>query len=276
MELFVGIDIGSTHIKLAILDADQQICALGGVPTGSRFNANAMDALADLLRKHGYKQTEVAYTVSTGYGRKLFKISNENINELTANVEGAVFMAPAGTQIRTIINIGGQDTKVITLDQAGNLSNFVMNDKCAAGTGRFLDIAARNLETDIEQLGDLHLQANDKPLPINSTCAVFAESEIISLLAAGHRADEIACGVHYSIARRIARLASRLKIEDDILFDGGPALNKGMIDALENELMRKVHIHEMPQHTTAIGAAIYAYKQAKMPEIGPITKTRYA
>ncbi len=131
--------------------------------------------------------------------------------------------------------------------------------RCRHGT--FLDIAARNLEVDVEDLGKLHFQAIDRPLPINSTCAVFAESEIISLLAAGHNTSEIACGIHYSIAKRIARLASRIQLNDDVLFDGGPALNAGMIDALENELMRKVIVQPHPQYTTAIGASFYALQQ---------------
>ncbi len=133
-----------------------------------------------------------------------------------------------------------------------------MNDKCAAGTGRFLELAARNLELDIEELSNLHFEAGNVPLPINSTCAVFAESEIISLLSAGHKKCEIVAGVHYSIAKRITRLAGRINIEDAILFDGGTALNRGMITALEDEFMRKIIVAEFPEITTAIGAAIIA------------------
>jgi len=133
-----------------------------------------------------------------------------------------------------------------------------MNDKCAAGTGRFLDISARNLEVEVDQMEILHFEAKDTPLPINSTCAVFAESEIISLLAAGHQSSEIASGIHYSIAKRIVRMAGRGRVEDSVLFDGGTALNKGMVDALENELMRPVFVNPFPQFTTAFGAALAA------------------
>jgi predicted CoA-substrate-specific enzyme activase len=254
MTYFVGIDIGSTTIKIAIIDEKKNIVAKGNAPTGSRFNQNAVDALDLLLFRNKLNKEDIAYTVSTGYGRKLFKDSDENVNEITANAVGAREMKN-GVEIRTIINVGGQDTKVILLDKNGDISNFVMNDKCAAGTGRFLDIAARNLEVDVIELGDLHYESKDTPLPVNSTCAVFAESEIISLLAAGHKTSEIVSGIHYSVARRIARLASRVRIEDGVLFDGGAALNKGMVEALENELMREIHIHEFPQCTTAIGAA---------------------
>ncbi len=261
MKYFVGIDIGSTAIKLAVLNEGENICALGQSPTGSRFNQNTEDTLDRLFAENHMDKSLIAYTVTTGYGRKLFKSGDEKINELTSNVEGAIFMAQKDSNIQTIINIGGQDTKIIQLDRHNQMTNFVMNDKCAAGTGRFLDIAARNLEVDVEDLEKLHFQALNRPLTINSTCAVFAESEIISLLASGHNTSEIACGIHYSIAKRIARLASRIQLNDDVLFDGGPALNGGMIDALENELMRKVIVHPHPQFTTAIGASFYALKQ---------------
>ena len=255
MKYFVGIDIGSTTIKIAIINEEKELVARGASPTGSRFNQNAVDALDLLLFRNNIKKEDITYTVSTGYGRKLFKDSDENVNELTANAVGARVFQQDGVKIRTIINVGGQDTKVILLDENGDIKNFVMNDKCAAGTGRFLDIAARNLEVDIIDMGSLHFEAKNSPLPVNSTCAVFAESEIISLLAAGHHVNEIVSGIHYSIARRISRLAARGRIEDDVLFDGGTALNKGMVEALENELMRKIHIHPHPQFTTAIGSA---------------------
>jgi len=255
MPYFVGIDIGSTSIKIAIIDENGKLIALNESPTGSRFNQNAIDALTSLLAKNNIEEENISYTVSTGYGRRLFKKSDENINEITANAMGAKFQQNGYSKIRTIINVGGQDTKVISLTEDGDVKNFVMNDKCAAGTGRFLDMAARNLEVDIEELGDLHFEAHDSPLPVNSTCAVFAESEIISLLAAGHKKSEIVSGIHYSIARRITRLAGRIGMEDGVVFDGGAALNSGMANALENELMRKVYIQPQPQFTTAIGAA---------------------
>ncbi len=261
MKYFIGIDIGSTTIKIAIIDENKNLVAKGSSPTGSRFNKNAMDALDLLMFRNKIDKKDIAFTVSTGYGRKLFKNSDDNVNELTANAVGARVYQQNGVKIRTIINVGGQDTKVILLDDEGNIKNFVMNDKCAAGTGRFLDIAARNLEVDIVEMEALHFEAKDSPLPVNSTCAVFAESEIISLLAAGHQVNEIVSGIHYSIARRISRLAARGRIEDDVLFDGGTALNKGMVEALENELMRNIYVHPYPQFTTAIGSAHIALKK---------------
>jgi len=258
MQYFVGVDIGSTTIKIVLVDESGKMIDKIGSPTGSMFNKNALDSLDRLLASNNLTKEEISYIVSTGYGRKLFKISNENINELTANAKGARNCLGNDKKVKTIINVGGQDTKVIILDENGKMTNFFMNDKCAAGTGRFLDISARNLEVEVDQLEILHFEAKDTPLPINSICAVFAESEIISLLAAGHQSSEIASGIHYSIAKRIVRLAGRGRVEDAVLFDGGTALNKGMVDALENELMRPVYVNDYPQFTTAFGAALIA------------------
>ncbi|MDP2879184.1 MAG: acyl-CoA dehydratase activase, partial [Sulfuricella sp.] len=154
--------------------------------------------------------------------------------------------------------IGGQDSKAIQIDDTGNVSNFAMNDKCAAGTGRFLDVAARNLDIDLEELGDYHFNGKGAPLTINSTCTVFAESEIIGLLANGHGKEEIIAGIHYSIAKRTVRLAKRVGIEGRVYFDGGPALNKGLVAAIQDELGRELVVPEHPQTTTAFGAAILA------------------
>lgn len=258
MQYYVGVDIGSTTIKIVLIGETGKIIDKIASPTGSMFNKNAMDSLNHLLAANNIAIEDINYIVSTGYGRKLFKAGNENVNELTANAIGARGSLGDDKQIKTIINVGGQDTKVILLDDNGKMTNFFMNDKCAAGTGKFLDICARNLEVEVDQLEVLHFEAKDTPLPINSVCAVFAESEIISLLAGGHSTSEIASGIHYSIAKRIVRLAGRGRVEDDVLFDGGTALNKGMIDAMENELMRPVYVNEFPQFTTAFGAALVA------------------
>ena len=258
MKYFVGVDIGSTTIKIVLINEAGEIIDKIVSPTGSMFNKNALDSLDRLLIANNLTIDDISYMVSTGYGRKLFKTSNENVNELTANAKGAVNCLENGNKVKTIINVGGQDTKVIILDDRGKMTNFFMNDKCAAGTGKFLDISARNLEVDVDQLEILHFEAKDTPLPINSICAVFAESEIISLLADGHQSSEIASGIHYSIAKRIVRLAGRGRVEDAVLFDGGTALNKGMVDALENELMRPVYVNDFPQFTTSFGAALIA------------------
>ncbi len=258
MACFTGIDIGSTSIKIVVVDEAGQVLGHSTNPTGSRFRRNAVTALEALLQKHGLSTTDVNYTVSTGYGRKLFKDADESLSEITANGIGATHVEGLPGKVSTIINIGGQDLKVIHLDNEGLVTNFVMNDKCAAGTGRFLEMTARNLEVDVDELGDLHLADEGLPMSINSTCTVFAESEIISLLAQGNSPERIAGGVHYSIARRVVRLAKRIGIQEVILFDGGPALNRGLVTAMEDELMCAVHVPAVPQITTALGAAIHA------------------
>lgn len=261
MSYFAGIDIGSTAIKAAVVDAEGALIGTHIAPTGSSFHKNAMETFEALLARHGIGREAVKFITATGYGRKLFKEADDSISEITANAVGAFEAGKAYGGVRTIINIGGQDSKAIQIDIHGNVSNFAMNDKCAAGTGRFLDVAARNLEIDLEELGDYHFGGHGTPLTINSTCAVFAESEIIGLLAKGHGKEEIVAGIHYSIARRTVRLAKRVGIEDRVYFDGGPALNKGLVAALQDELGRELVIPAEPQTTTAFGAAMLARSQ---------------
>lgn len=258
MIYFAGIDVGSTAIKVAVVDENGKVAGVHVTSSGSLFHKNSIDALNTLLNKLGLQREDVRYLIATGYGRKLFKEADDSISEITANAIGAFEAGKAYGGVRTIINIGGQDSKAIQIDNTGNVVNFAMNDKCAAGTGRFLDVAARNLELNLEDLGDCHFQASSAPLNINSTCTVFAESEIIGLLAKGHGKAEIIAGIHYSIATRTVRLAKRVGIEDRVYFDGGPALNKGLVAAIQDELGRELVVPEYPQTTTAFGAAILA------------------
>ncbi len=258
MRCFAGVDIGSTAIKIVLIDEAEEIRAYKITPTGSHFHRNTLEALDALLEDSGIRREEVLYITSTGYGRKLFKEADETVSEITANAVGALRAGGACGRIRTVINIGGQDSKVILLDDDGHVSNFVMNDRCAAGTGRFLEMAARNLEVGVDELGEYHLNCRGAPVVINSTCTVFAESEIISLLAENHDRGEIIAGIHHSIARRTLRLAKRIGIEEKVLFDGGPALNRGLVAAMEDELMREVVVPDLPQITTALGAALVA------------------
>ncbi len=258
MNYYAGIDIGSTSIKTVLINENETIIDSSTIATGSLFHKNTMEAYSALLNDNNLCQDDVAYIVSTGYGRKLFKEADETISEITANAVGAAKIGKKSGQVRTIINIGGQDLKVISLDDDGHVVNFAMNDKCAAGTGRFLEMTARNLEIEVDALGSLHLQAEGIPITINSTCTVFAESEIISLLANNYRMEDIVAGIHYSIAKRVVRLARRLGVKETIFFDGGPAMNAGLVTAMEDELMRPVVVPEQPQITTAIGAALIA------------------
>jgi predicted CoA-substrate-specific enzyme activase len=258
MNYFAGIDIGSTAIKVALVDEPGRIAGVHVSASGSLFHKNAKEALARLLTELDIHQDDVHYLIATGYGRKLFKEADDSISEITANAIGAHEAGKVFGGVRTIINIGGQDSKAIQIDIDGHVTNFAMNDKCAAGTGRFLDVAARNLEIDLEELGDYHFNSTGAPMTINSTCTVFAESEIIGLLARGHGKGSIIAGIHHSIAKRTVRLAKRVGIEDRVYFDGGPALNKGLVAAIEDELQRELVVPEHPQTTTAFGAATLA------------------
>lgn len=259
MQYFAGIDIGSTTIKIVLTDEQENMAASLVCPTGSHFHKNTLAAFQNLLERENIHRDAIQCIYSTGYGRKLFKEADDSISEITANAIGARKIGARIGNVKTIINIGGQDLKIITLDDEGHIKNFAMNDKCAAGTGRFLEMTSRNLEVEVDELGDYHQKSSSVPLTINSTCTVFAESEIIGLLANGSGKEQIIAGIHYSIAKRVVRLTKRMGIiEELVLFDGGPAMNSGLVTAIEDELMRKVVVPETPQITTAYGAALIA------------------
>ncbi|MCW8839260.1 MAG: acyl-CoA dehydratase activase [Thiovulaceae bacterium] len=260
MQYFAGIDIGSTAIKIALVDENKELVAHKISASGSMFYKYAKQSLSELLKENNINENDLVYTVATGYGRKLFKEADENISEITANALGARAAAKDKCEIKTIINIGGQDSKAISLDSEGNVVNFAMNDRCAAGTGKFLDVVAMNLELEVDELGKYHFKSEGTPLAINSTCAVFAESEIIGLLGNDNSVEDIVAGVHYSIAKRIIKLVKRVGIKENIYFDGGPALNEGLVNAIENELGKEIFIPEFPQITTSYGAAILAHE----------------
>lgn len=256
MKYFAGIDIGSTAIKISVVDENKNLIGSKISASGSMFYKYAQETLDALISELGFNNNDIVYIVATGYGRKLYKEADENISEITANAIGARAAASEFGEIKTIINIGGQDSKAISLDSEGNVVNFAMNDRCAAGTGKFLDVVALKLEMDVNMLGEYHFRSKGTPLSVSSTCAVFAESEIIGLLGNDHSIEDIVCGVHYSIAKRIVKLVKRVGIKEGIYFDGGPALNDGLVNAIENEIGQRIFVPKHPQITTSFGAAI--------------------
>lgn len=266
MNLVAGIDVGSTTTKAVVME-DSKILGSKVSATGTNCRRTANSLLEGILDNIGRTKSDVHYVVSTGYGRRMIDFSNEAVTEISANVKGASwFMAQGrpigsplqnGTKIRTLINIGGQDCKVISLDEKGMMADFVMNDKCAAGTGRFLEVMSCILEVELERLGAVSLRSKE-PLPINSLCTVFGESEVISLLSQGKSVEDIAAGIHRAIAKRIGAMVRRVGLHEAVFFDGGPALNEGLRHALEEELGAKVFVPSEPQIVTAIGAAIIA------------------
>ena len=260
--LVAGIDVGSTTSKV-VLALGPETAGWAVAPTGANSRKTVARLLAGLLETAGHKRSQVARVVATGYGRRLVDFADESVSEITAIARGAAaHAASAGKKMpRTIIDIGGQDSKVIALDEGGILRDFAMNDKCAAGTGRFLEVMARAMEVELDQLGALSQRAA-AVLPVNSLCTVFAESEVISLLAQGEEPRNIIAGIHASIAKRIAAMVRKVGLAKPAFFVGGPALNAGLRRALENELGMKLAVPKQPQIVAALGAASIAAASA--------------
>ena len=247
----VGIDLGSTAIKIVIVK-EREIIWKKVAPTVPGQEAFALDMMREGLNKLAGTREDVERIAVTGYGRSLISEAQVIIDEVSANAWGAFLLS--GGEARTVINIGGQDIKIISIDTDGNLVNFKMNDKCAAGTGRFFEMAGRILATPVSKFGALAEKA-DNPVNLNSTCVVFAESEIVSLMAKDTKKENIIQGLHESIARRIAAMMGDSMLEDDVYLDGGSASNLGLVQALEDEIFHEVHVLAAPQFTVAYGAA---------------------
>jgi len=254
MNFKIGLDLGSTAIKMVVLNGEE-VVNRKHVPTAPGQEVRAQKLIDEALAELGISQNHIHGIVSTGYGKKLFMGANKHIDEITANALG-LFKSNNG-EACTIINIGGQDLKVLTLSDTGQVVDFKMNDKCAAGTGRFFELVARLLDTPIEDFEHLSRFAETE-LELNSTCVVFAESEIVSLLAKGESKDSIIKGLHSSVARRAAGLMGHMLLQGQgvIYLDGGPAQNKGLVEAMEDELLCEVKVLPYPQFTVAYGAAL--------------------
>ena len=251
----VGIDIGSLVTKVVLLDDSKMIDFRINRSTYN-FKKIGHDLFDDLLEKNNLKRSDV-YIMSTGYGRNSIDIADDRITEITAHAKGVQFYFP---EAHSVIDIGGQDSKAIVISKkTGKVIDFQMNDKCAAGTGRFLEVMAHALEVPIEEIGTLALQSN-KPAAISSTCTVFAESEVISLFARGASKIDIASGIHKSIARRVSGMAKRIGVAPLLVFCGGVAKNIAVEKYLEIELGFEIVRPEYPQLTGAIGAALIAQK----------------
>lgn len=262
MNLFAGVDIGSTTAKCVITDENDNMLVFEHIPTEYDRNVSGEKILKQAMDKLGVSEADIAYIVSTGYGRKSFLRANANIPEIIAHGLGTYKLMP-GT--RTIIDIGGQDSKVISLDDLGNVERFEMNDKCAAGTGRFFEVLThRLLGIEMDELSDLILKSQH-PIEISSMCTIFAESEIISHLSQETPVEDIAAGTGYSIARRILSQSKSARIEmiEPIVFSGGAANNDGIRAIFEKLIGKPVIAAPRPQCTAAMGAAIRALKDAK-------------
>ena len=257
MTYFVGVDIGSLATKCVVVNKTGEVVSSAVVATGARVSVAADSALAAAARAGDIELAHVARTVATGYGRKRVN-ADWRITEITCHARGAIHLFP-GT--RTVLDIGGQDTKAIRIGAGGEVANFVMNDKCAAGTGRFLEVMARALEVDLDDLGPLSLQSTT-PQTISSFCTVFGESEVVSHVANGAEVADIARGLHQAISHRVAGLLKRVGVESELTMSGGVARNIGMRCALEKALGTTFNVHPDAQLIGALGAALIARDRA--------------
>jgi predicted CoA-substrate-specific enzyme activase len=254
MAYAAGVDVGSTQTKAIIVNEAKEIVARALIDTGANVVLAAETAYQDALKSGNIREEEVEYVVGTGYGRYRVTFGNTQVTEISCHARGAAHMFP---RTQTVLDMGGQDTKAIRVKPTGEVWDFCMNDKCAAGTGRFLGAAASALEIALDKLGPVALQA-ERPVRISTTCTVFAESEVLSWLGKGKKIEDILWGVHLSIASRSIALLRRVGIEEEITFTGGVARNIGMIKALEQGLGLKINTSEESHFMGALGAALFA------------------
>ena len=255
----LGIDSGSTSTNAVIMDQDRKIRAFSVVRTGAKSGVSAEKALKDVLEKASLEREDLSWIVSTGYGRVSIAFADENVTEISCHGKGAHYFNPT---IRTILDIGGQDSKAIHLNEQGEVRDFVMNDKCAAGTGRFLEMIARTLEVSLDELGAIALASTEK-IEITSMCSVFAESEVISLIANNKEKADIAAGVCGAIANKASGLLRRVGMEPAFMMTGGVAKNPGVVRAVEEKIGEKLYICQEPEIVGATGAALYALEKMK-------------
>jgi len=252
-----GCDIGSLTGKAVIL-SDGEIISYSIVPASVRPERSAANAMNEALSRVSLRMDDIEYTIGTGYGRAKVPFANDNVSEITCHARGVARLLPS---VRTIIDIGGQDVKVISLDPDGNVEDFRMNDKCAAGTGRFLEVMAKALELDLQDLARVSLESR-QPCVISSTCSVFAETEVITLAADGAEIPDIAAGIHRAIANRLISLVKSVGFKKDFTVTGGVAKNEGVMRFLEDELGPAKRLPEDPQIVGALGAALVAKQRA--------------
>lgn len=250
---FLGIDIGSTASKCVVVNSEGEIVGKGLYGSGAGTNG-PKTAIGAALAEAGIPIEDIAYSCATGYGRNLLDWADMTLSELSCHAKGAGMLFPTA---KTVIDIGGQDAKVLRIGEGGRLENFAMNDKCAAGTGRFLDVMASVFQCTVSDLQDYDAQST-KVASISSTCTVFAESEVISKLAAGEKIADIVAGIHESVAERTAGLAKRVGIGPEVAMTGGVALNEGLRDRLARKIGHPILVSRLAQFNGALGAALTA------------------
>jgi predicted CoA-substrate-specific enzyme activase len=254
-----GVDVGSTQTKAVIVDEVRTIVARALIPTGANVSRAGETAFLEACRLAGLAREAVGYVVGTGYGRYKVTFGDAQITEITCHARGAHSLFP-GT--RTVVDMGGQDTKAIKVGADGSVADFSMNDKCAAGTGRFLSAAADVTGVGLDEMGPLSLEAT-QPVRLTSVCTVFVESDIMSYLAQRKKVEDILGGVHKAIAARTMALVRRVGVEEEITFTGGVSRNLGMVRALEAVLGKSINVSADGHFMGALGAALFALERAR-------------
>ena len=263
MAYAAGVDVGSTQTKAVIINENEEIVARAIMETGANVVAAAEQVFEQALTAGGLREVEVEYVIGTGYGRYRVTFGNDQITEISCHGRAAVKIFP-GT--RTVLDMGGQDTKAIRVSPSGEIDDFCMNDKCAAGTGRFLGAAALALDIPLDKLGETALTST-KGVRISTTCTVFAESEVLAWLGKGKRIEDILWGVHQSIASRSIGLIRRVGINQEVTFTGGVTRNPAMVKALEDKLGFKLNVSEESHYMGALGAALFAWEYIKVHRV---------
>lgn len=251
--IVAGVDVGAATTKTAILK-DGEFISSAIMPTGDVVIQAAEEITIEALNKAGLKMSDLDQVVSTGYGRHMVKFTDKAVSEIICHAKGVNYLLP---DARTIIDIGGQDSKVIGMREDGMVSDFVMNDKCAAGTGRFLEVMATVLKADINEMGPISLTSKEPSL-ITSTCTIFAESEIVMLRAEAAKREDMIAGLHRAVARRVVIMGKTVGYKDDVVFTGGVAKNSGVLKFMEELLETQIVLPGEPQIMGALGAALFA------------------
>jgi predicted CoA-substrate-specific enzyme activase len=259
-----GVDVGSTQTKAVILDEAREIVARALIPTGANVSRAAEHAFLRCCEEAGLPREAIGYVVGTGYGRYKVTFGDAQITEITCHARGAHSLYP-GT--RTVIDMGGQDTKAIKVGPDGSVLDFSMNDKCAAGTGRFLSAAADVTGMSLDEIGPISLEARS-PVRLTSVCTVFVESDIMSYLAQRKTVEDILGGVHKAIATRTMSLVRRVGVEDEVTFTGGVSRNVGMVHGLTEVLGRPMNVSHEGHYIGALGAALFALERARAAASG--------
>jgi predicted CoA-substrate-specific enzyme activase len=255
---FAGIDVGSTMTKVVILNKGIIASIIG--PTGPEQRRLANKVMEQALNQAGLSFQAITYIVSTGYGRINVPFADKQFTEITCHAKGIISLFP---KAKTIIDVGGQDVKGIKIDDTGKIIDFVMNDKCAAGSGRFIEVIADTLRVPLDKVGDLSLQSKS-PAKISNICTIWAQQEVAASLAQGIPISDLLAGIHYSLADRICRMVNRIRVEEAVIVTGGGAKNKGLLKALSEQLGHEILVPEEPLITGALGAALMGKEIVKL------------